>query len=170
MFSTAPRAIDDKRKQGTECWTFLGRSVKNRECLPKSASDYWAGIFLDLSLDALRSSRLSRSRAGKDGWRPDHACRAFAGSGETIYAIHVLIAPLWLRRVEVSIPTRTPWEHLWLLKQCPLLALNPLWMVARLARNVIHKSIRAQLFCQSTVSSALMELVTLNGVLNRVFA
>ena len=94
---------------------FPGRFVEYRECLPESTSDYWADIFLDLSLDALWSSRLSRRCAGKDGWSPDHACRALASSGETIYAIHVLIALLWLRRVEVSIPTRTPWEHLWLL-------------------------------------------------------
>ena len=137
---------------------------------PESSSDFWTGILLHLSLDTLRSAGLGRCCAGEDRGRPDHPCGTLASSGKTINAINILIAPLWLYRVEVSVPTRTAWEDLWLLQHGPFLALNPLWVVARPAGNVVDKTIWAELLSQPAVSASLPEFVALHGVFYSVFA
>ena len=137
---------------------------------PECSPDRWAGVLLHLSLDTLLPPRLCRHCTGQDRRGPYHSCRTLPSSGKTIHTLHILITPLWLRGVEISIPTGAPREHLGLLQLCPGLALHTLGVVAGPARNIINKPVRTQLLSELPTSVALVELVTLYRVLHCVLS
>merc|ERR1712223_1793707 len=119
---------------------------------------------------ALWSFGLGRCGTGKDGWTPNNSSAALSWGWVAVHARCVLVALLWLLRMEVAVLPWAAWRGFGLLQFGPVLALDPLRVVARLARNIVHKAILAKSRRQLAVGSALVELVALERVFNRVLA
>ena len=74
--------------------------------------------------DTFLPATLTRGGAGQDGRGPDHSGAALPGRRHSVHALHVLIAQLSLRRVEISVTAGTAGGGLRLLQLRPLSALN----------------------------------------------
>ena len=91
---------------------------------PEGSLGCGTGVLSHHGSDTFLPATLTRGGAGQDGRGPDHAGAALPGCRHSVHALHVLIAQLRLRRVEVSVTAGTPGSGLWLLQLRPLSALN----------------------------------------------
>merc|ERR1719234_1722067 len=108
------------------------------------------------------------SGASQDARAPNDASAALSGSWVAVDAGRVFVALLGILGVEVAILARASWR--WLLQLSPGFALHPLWVVARLSRDVIHKAILAKFWHKGAIGLANVILVALHWVFHRVLA
>jgi len=144
----------------------MRKSVVVAEAQPRVRADE----LMDNSGLTFGPLRLVGPRASQDCRAPNDAGAALSRSWVAVDAGRVLVALLRILGVEVAILSRTSWRWNWLLQLCPGFALHPLWVVARLSRDVVHKAILAKFWDQCTIGLAHVILVALHWVFHRVLA
>merc|ERR1712223_1005260 len=155
-------------KAHIELATVLG--VGQSVVIAEPESGFGTGELSDHCCLALWSLGLGRCGTGQDSWTPNNSGTALSRGWVAVHARCVLVALLWLLRMEVAVLPWAAWRGFGLLQFSPVLALDPLRVVAGLARNIVHKAVLAKSRRQLAVSSALVEFVALERVLNRVLS